>query len=59
MRGSDFGAVDEGCSVLEQTHPFVPREAETRYLSELGEICAHLIFIETVGNLAEINYTRF
>ena len=42
-----------------QTHPLIPREAETRYLSELGEICAQLILEEAMRNPAEINYARF
>ena len=42
----------------EQTHPFVPREAQTRYVSELGEVSPHLIFVEAVRDPAQINYTR-
>jgi hypothetical protein len=42
-----------------QTHPLIPREAETRYLSELGEICTQLILEEAMRNPAEINYARF
>ena len=44
--------------VPEQTHPFIPREAETRYLSELGEVSTQLVLVEAMRNPAQINYTR-